>query len=279
MRFSELMPPMGAPLALIALLSLTACGEKGKYDASSDVAMAADSLSARQLGDSVNPVELIPPVAPPLVESPASVTPVPVEAPKRKPVVAKMPVNPRASPTSAEPTRTSGIIESGTTFGVSSGSKVCSNTLAVGDRITTTTNSAISASNGVSIPAGARIGLVVSRSRTSGRQGDEAALAFDVRNVTFGGDTYTMTGDVSTDAVVTERKGGDGKKVAIGAAAGAIIGNIIGGGNRATRTVVGAAAGGAAGAATAAMTGDRFACLPEGSSLTVKLGSPLTVKN
>ena len=76
-----------------------------------------------------------------------------------------------------------------------------------------------------------------------------------------------------------ERKGGDGKKVAIGAAAGAVIGNIVGGGSRAQRTVVGAAAGGAAGAVAAAMTGDRLACLPAGSALTVRVGSAMTVHN
>jgi uncharacterized protein YcfJ len=170
-------------------------------------------------------------------------------------------------------------VAAGTTFRVTNGEKVCSSTLQVGDRVTATTSSVVSASNGVSIPAGARVALVVTKSKTSAHQGDEAQLAFDVRSVTFGGETYTMAGDVATDAIVTERKGGDGKKVAIGAAAGAVIGNIIGGGSRAQRTVVGAAAGGAAGAVAAAVSGDRFACLPEGAALTVKLGSALTVKN
>ena len=97
--------------------------------------------------------------------------------------------------------------------------------------------------------------------------------------MSFGDETYPVVGSVTTEAVVTERKGGDGKKVAVGAAAGAVIGNIIGGGSRAQRTVVGAAAGGAAGAVTAAITGDRFACLPEGAALTVRLGSALTIRN
>ena len=127
---------------------------------------------------------------------------------------------------------------------MTNGPKVCSNTLQVGDRVTATTSSVVSGSNGVSIPAGARVGLVVTKSKTSNNQTDDAELAFDVRSVTFGGETYTMTGEVSTEAVVKERKGGDGKKVAIGAAAGAVIGNMIGGGSRAQRTVVGAAAGG-----------------------------------
>jgi uncharacterized protein YcfJ len=78
---------------------------------------------------------------------------------------------------------------------------------------------------------------------------------------------------------VQERRGGDGRKVAIGAAAGAVIGNVVGGGSRAQRTVVGAAAGGLAGAAAAAMTGDRLLCLPEGADLTVRLGNSVTVRN
>ena len=170
-------------------------------------------------------------------------------------------------------------VAAGTSFSVTSGAKVCSNTVAVGDRVTATTNAPISASNGLTIPAGARVGLVVTKSKSSASQGDEAELAFDVRNVTFVGDTYTASGEVTTAAIAMERKGGDGKKVAIGAAAGAVIGNIIGGGSRAQRTVVGAAAGGAAGAVAAAVTGDRLACLPEGSSLTVRLGSAMTVRN
>jgi hypothetical protein len=219
---------------------------------------------------------------------PAAASPAPDAKPsKAKPTPTRTTPKPSGStapaatpaPAPAEPVQTSGTVAAGTSIRVTSGAKVCSNTLAVGDRVTTTTNSVISATNGVSIPAGARVGLVVTKSKTSARQGDEAELAFDVRSVTFGGETYTVAGDVATEAVVTERKGGDGKKVAIGAAAGAVIGNIIGGGSRAQRTVVGAAAGGAAGAVAAAVTGDRFACLPEGSALTVHLGSALTVKN
>jgi len=120
---------------------------------------------------------------------------------------------------------------------------------------------------------------VVTKSKTSGSQGDASELAFDVRSVSFGGEEYTLSGDVSTEAIVQERKGGDGKKVAIGAAAGAVIGNVIGGGSRAQRTVVGAAAGGLAGAAAAAVSGDRLLCLPEGADLTVRLGNAVTVKN
>lgn len=293
MRMIELTTRRFVPLTALALLALAACGgDKSKVsDTSAVAAVTADSTLSPVMRDSVASVEVIPPAAS-TAEAPlvAGRAPVPAPAPTatrpkpaRTTASANKPVDKSAtnkpSPTPAPAAMSTGTISSGTSISVTSGDKVCSNAVAVGDRVTATTNSVISGTNGVSIPSGARVGLVVTESKTSSRQGDEAKLAFDVRSVTFGGETYTMAGTVSTDAVVTERKGGDGKKVAIGAAAGAVIGNIIGGGSRAQRTVVGAAAGGAAGAVAAAVTGDRFACLPAGAALTVNLGSALTVKN
>jgi len=282
---------MFAPLAVMALL-LGACGEKKTDDLAAGVGSAGDTIRTMS-GDTVAAVEVIPPAAmppttaeeplvagrdnPAVVPAPAVATPRPARKPVSRPAASPTPS--RSESQTASASSPSGVVASGTSISVSNGAKVCSNALTVGDRVTATTNSPISATNGVSIPAGARVGLVVTTSKSSGSQGDAAALEFDVRSLTFGGETYTVAGSVATDAVVIERKGGDGKKVAVGAAAGAVIGNIIGGGSRAQRTVVGAAAGGLAGAATAAMTGDRLACLPENAALTVRLGSPLTVRN
>lgn len=291
MRFTELTTRSFLPLSAATLLVLSACGgDKTKTTDSASAtppaaAVAADSAMRPAMRDSVASVEVIPP-AKNTAEAPLVAGRAPVSRPTTahsRPTAARHTTsNGGSRETSRAPTasaRSSGTVASGTSIRVTSGEKVCSNSLAVGDRITTTTNSAVNGSNGVSIPSGARVSLVVTKSKGSSHQGDEAELAFDVRSVTFGGETYSMTGDVATDAVLTERKGGDAKKVAIGAAAGAIIGNIIGGGSRVQRTVVGAAAGGAAGAVAAAVTGDRYACLPEGSALTVHLGSALTIRN
>lgn len=291
MRTSQLMPRSILPLAAAALLVLNACGGETAKTADSTAAMSAamtDTSAGTRMADSVASIEVIPPAA--AVAEPVAVAPVATPAGvKPKPV----PTRPRSSPRPATPVasnsaparapaeagRASGTIAAGTTIGITSGARLCSNTAQVGDGLTATTNSVVTASNGVSLPAGSRVGLIVTKSKTSANQGDEAELAFDVRSVTFGGETYTMSGEVTTSAVLKERKGGDGKKVAIGAAAGAVIGNIIGGGSRVQRTVVGAAAGGAAGAAAAALSGDRLACLPEGSALTVRVGSPVTIRN
>ncbi len=291
MRTSELMPRSILPLAAAALLALTACGGEAAKTADSTAAVASsirDSAVIPGMADSVPSVEVIPPapaIAEPVaaapVAAPAGVKPKPVATrPRATAPRSGAPARSNPSPAPApEPARSSGTIAAGTTITVTSGAKLCSNTAQVGDALTATTSAVVTASNGVSLPAGSRVGLIVTKSKTSANQGDEAELAFDVRSVTFGGETYTMSGEVTTAAVLKERKGGDGKKVAIGAAAGAVIGNIIGGGSRAQRTVVGAAAGGAAGAAAAALTGDRLACLPEGSSLTVRVGSPVTIRN
>ncbi len=289
MRKTELMPRSILPLAAAALLVLGACGGETAQTATDSAAAVAtamgDSAARAGMADSVASVEVIPPpaaepVAPAPVVAPAGVKPKAVpNRPRATPPRATAPMASKPTPAPAEPARSSGTIAAGTTIGVTSGAKICTNSAQVGDAVSATTNSVVTASNGVSLPAGSRVGLIVTKSKTSANQGDAAELAFDVRSVSFGGETYTMSGEVTTEAVVKERKGGDGKKVAIGAAAGAVIGNIIGGGSRAQRTVVGAAAGGAAGAAAAALSGDRLACLPEGSSLTVRVGSPVTIRN
>lgn len=302
MRSTELIPRSILPLTAVALLSLAACGDRERTaDASRDVSLSTDTATPPALSDTAIPAAVVPPVETPTAAAPLvagraplgqraepvpevktpSRSSTPRTAPKTAPAAQapSAPSTPAPATAPSEPARSSGTVAAGTSFSVTSGAKVCSNTVAVGDRVTVTTNAPIAASNGVTIPAGARVGLTVTKSKTSDRQGDEAELAFDIRNVTFSGDTYPASGDVTTSAIAMERKGGDGKKVAIGAAAGAVIGNVIGGGSRAQRTVVGAAAGGAAGAVAAAVTGDRLACLPEGSTLTVRLGQAMTVRN
>jgi len=279
------MPRTFLPLAAVALL-LSACGD-GKKDDTSALPATSDSVQSIVRGDTDVSVEVLPPASTPAPTAEQPLVAGRAPAPRPAPTRPRTSSTPRPSGTVAsnlpapvaEAGSTSGTIASGTSFSVSSGNKVCTNTVTEGDRVTTTTNSAVTGSNGVSIPAGARVGLVVTRSKTSGSQGDASELAFDVRSLTFGGEDYTLTGSVSTDAIVQERRGGDGRKVAIGAAAGAVIGNVVGGGSRAQRTVVGAAAGGLAGAAAAAMTGDRLLCLPEGADLTVRLGNSVTVRN
>ena len=65
-----------------------------------------------------------------------------------------------------------GVVSAGTSIGLSSGQRVCTNTNSVGDRITATTAEAVTGSNGVVIPAGATAVLEVTSLGRSGQAGE-----------------------------------------------------------------------------------------------------------
>ena len=159
------------------------------------------------------------------------------------------------------------------------GSKVCSNTAAVGDKFTAELSEAVSATNGVSIPTGATGTFEVVESKTAQNSNDNTFLRVRLVSVQFGGKTYPVESTVqtaSTERVRSATKGTDAKKVAGGAILGAIAGQVIG---KSTKgTVIGAAAGAAAGTAAAAATANFDTCLNSGASIAVTLDGPLTVR-
>jgi hypothetical protein len=227
----------------------------------------------------VAPVAADTPVAAPAEAAPAP-APVAAAPARRAPAPTRAPASARPSAANqgagAAPAERRGTIESGTTLRLALGEKVCSGTLTEGERVSTTLASEVDGTNGARIPSGARVALVVTRS-TQTRNNEVPELAFRAAGVRIGERSYDLDGRVSIDSLALEREGGDGKKVAIGAAAGAVIGNIVGGGNRAVRTAAGAAAGGLAGAAAAAATGKRNACVPAGRYLSVRTTAPLSI--
>jgi hypothetical protein len=97
-------------------------------------------------------------------------------------------------------------------------------------------------------------------------------------SVEFAGHTYAMAAKVTEekiDRIRNEPKSKDVQKVATGAVIGAIAGKIMG---KSTKgAVVGAAAGAAAGAGVAAATANYEGCIKQGSDMTVKLSSALTI--
>jgi uncharacterized protein YcfJ len=66
------------------------------------------------------------------------------------------------------------------------------------------------------------------------------------------------------------------KKVAAGAAIGAVLGQIFG--HKTKSTVIGAAAGGAAGAVVASRNANYDGCVPSGGRITIRLTEPLTIQ-
>lgn len=168
---------------------------------------------------------------------------------------------------------------SGTRLSFSSSSKVCSNTMPVGEKFTAELSESVSASNGVSIPAGAMGTFEVVEAKTARNSKDETTLRVRLVSVQFGDRTYPVESTVqtaSTERVRSATKGTDAKKVAGGAILGAIAGQVIG--NSTRGTVIGAAAGAAAGTAAAAATANFDTCINSGATIAVMLDAPVTVR-
>jgi hypothetical protein len=149
----------------------------------------------------------------------------------------------------------------------------------VGQTFNATTTSAVSGTNGATIPAGATVKLEVTQLKRSENINDKIVMEFAVRSVSFGGRTYNVEGSVANadvERVRNQPQSKDVQKVVGGAVLGAIAGQILG--KNTKSTVVGAAAGAAAGAGVAGATSNYEGCLPDGGSVTVTLNSPLQVK-
>src|SRR5688500_8500589 len=174
--------------------------------------------------------------------------------------------------------RSMGTIAAGSTVNLSSSTRVCTNTHRVGDRFTATVRNSVTGSNGAVIPAGATATVEVTSLRRSENANSPIVVGVAIRSVSFGGRTYAVSGTTSTaqvDRVRSSTTRDDVKKVATGAAIGAIAGQILGRDTRAT--VTGAAAGAAVGAGAAVATGNYEGCIPTGGNITVSLDNSVQV--
>jgi hypothetical protein len=287
-----------APLALCAVLAATACTIK---DNKSDSTLARDTALNRDLAlagqDTTTQPQLRDVPAAPAVTTPAPVA----SAPRTTPRAAPRPSTSGRTTTPARTTPTTtttpsgntvtrntsgssgggavGTIASGTSLALRSNARVCTNTYQPGQTFDATTTSAVTGSNGATIPAGATVKLEVTQLKRSENMNDKIVMEFAVRSVSFGGRTYNVEGSVANadiERVRNQPQSKDVQKVVGGAVLGAIAGQIMG---RSTKsTVVGAAAGAAAGAGVAAGTANYEGCLPDGGNVTVTLNAPLQVK-
>jgi hypothetical protein len=254
-----------APLLAVALVAI-ACGKK---DAATDEA-GRDIELTPQTADAPLNDQAMPTAEPTPANAPAT------QAPAPKPVATR----PAAATPRAPARATSGTIAAGTSFAVTNGERICTNSHKVGDRFTTTLGSEVTGTNGVRIPAGAVVTLAVTESQISKNSKDNWKLAFSVVSVTVDGETMDVQGDVTKvatiEAVRSQSTGQQVGKVATGAAIGAIAGQVLG--KNTKSTVVGAAVGAAAGGAVAAGTADYEGCLPANGTITIALSAPLTLK-
>ncbi|MGI8508292.1 MAG: hypothetical protein ACR2MQ_03105 [Gemmatimonadaceae bacterium] len=171
-----------------------------------------------------------------------------------------------------------GTIAAGSTIDLTSGSRICTNTDHVGDRVTATVSQGVTGSNGAAIPAGATASLEITELKRSENVNDKIVIGFRVRSITFGGRTYPVDATVNyaqVDRVKNQPSGKDAQKVATGAAVGAIVGQILG--HSTKSTIIGGAVGAAAGAGAAVTTANYEGCVPDGGKITIALQNALQV--
>jgi hypothetical protein len=173
-----------------------------------------------------------------------------------------------------------GTVASGTALDLSSTERVCTNTNHVGDKFTATVNQAVTGSNGVTIPSGAKAVIAVSQLKQSGKTGDPIQMTFDVTNLTWGDKSFPI--DATIDHVDVEKvrnasTKSDVAKVGGGAVIGGIIGQIIG--HSTKSTVIGAATGAAAGTAVAMGTAGYDGCVPVGGNIKIHLNAPAQIQS
>lgn len=275
---------------LFAALSLTlvvaACGDKSGDTLATDTTLNRD-LELANVDTGLQPS---------LTDVPAAAEPAPVgTAPAaRATTPARTTTAPRPTTTSTAPRTTTsgntstagsgtaeremGTIASGSTVSLSSSTRVCTNTHKVGDRFTATVRQSVTGSNGAVIPAGATATVEVTSLRRSDNVNDPIVVGVAIRSISFGGRTYAVSGTTSSaqvDRVRSSTTRDDVRKVATGAAIGAIAGQILGRDTRAT--VTGAAAGAAVGAGAAVATGNYEGCIPTGGAITVSLSNSVQV--
>jgi hypothetical protein len=213
----------------------------------------------------------------PKVEAPQTVALTPPPAPIPAPVQAPVPV-----PVAPAPAPAPASIGSGTSMGLTAGSKVCTSTNLPGDKLVATVNTAVTGLNGGVIPAGSSVVLEVAAVQP-GQDAQSAKILFRVRSVIINDKTYNVDANVTLTSPLDKTKiensdpNAGKKKVIGGAIAGAILGQLIG--HNTKGTVIGAAAGAATGAAVSHGTEQWQACLPSGASLQLTLNAPLVLQS
>ncbi len=161
-----------------------------------------------------------------------------------------------------------------TTLRVTLLDSVASDTSSVEDRVSGRLANDVTIGGETVIPAGSRLGGVVTYVQQSAKVKGRAALTVRFRTLTIGSRTYDLVAEpVRREAAGTKAQ--DARDIGIGAGAGAVIGGLIGGRKGAG---IGAVVGGAGGAGKVlASRGDQVR-VPSGTVVATRLEAPLTVE-
>ena len=161
----------------------------------------------------------------------------------------------------------------GTEFDVRLQSALSSKTANVEDRLEATTLVDLKDDRGrVVVPAGSVMRGIVSSVNRAGRIERKGSLTVAFDQITMNGRAHPLRATV-TQALESEGIKGDAEKIGIGAGAGAIIGAIIGGAKGALAGIL------IGGGGTIAATEGKDVELPVGTTLRVRLDSPLALSS
>lgn len=216
-------------------------------------------------------------------EAPAPAPRAAPREPERTPMPAPRPAPRREAPTPApapQPRVATATVPMGTSMSLTLNETLSTESNRVGDTFTATLQSPVRDGSGnVLIPAGATVRGRLTGVNKSGHVGETGILKLAFEAVSFGGRSYPMDGTVvranpqrSNRTSASSQVG----KAAAGAAAGAILGRVIGKDTKST--VKGAIIGAAAGTAIAMGTADVDVVLPAGSSMDIRLDSPIEIR-
>jgi hypothetical protein len=165
-------------------------------------------------------------------------------------------------------------LPAGTSIPVTLETSLASDTSHLEDAVRATVRHAIVVDGLEVLPAGTAVHGTVTDVAQSAKVKGRARLAVRFNGVVLDDERVGIeSAPIAREAAST--KGKDAKKVGIPAAGGAVLGAIIGGGKGAA---IGATVGGGAGAAAVMATRGEEVRVPAGTSLTVRLNEPLTVR-
>ena len=287
------MKVLALALALPVSSQLVACGggedtadraalERTALERDLDLALKPDTTPEVALTDAPLVGGTGAPSVAPAPGQPQTPAPAPAAAPKQSASSRPAASAPSRPSEPAGPRYVSRTAPGGTTFTVRFDNQISTRYASEGSTFTTTLTHAITDSDGRTVvPAGATVRGRVTRSVASGGGlGRDAALSVTLTSISYGGERYPI--DVSmVDApnvrrVSRQGRGQTAATVAGGAALGGIAGRVIGRDRRST--AIGAAVGAAAGTGVVVGTHDIDAVISGGSTATVRLDGPVTVR-
>jgi hypothetical protein len=167
-------------------------------------------------------------------------------------------------------------LPAGTMLPVELTTRVGSDTSNIEDAVRGTLRRPVVVDGVQAFPAGTVVIGHVTAADRSARVKGRARIAFRFTTIDPPGDAQRLTMRTDTVArLAPATKKQDAAKIGGSAAGGAIIGGILGGGDGAAK---GAAIGGAAGTGVVLSTRGKEVTVPAGTSISVKLAAPLTVR-